>query len=335
MIRARLATAAVVLLSALALAADDGVKVKGLGTANVRWNTIPYRAELMAQLSPGLTWRLGANGATRLELERMALVGEAGLLLPGEMTLNLRYWSDSRWELVVFEENDWKWSPDKTMFGTFPAEVVQRAATDGVEQAEQLELDLFSVERAGLEPLPKAAVTGETKDDFYPEWEMTPAAKKQHDTAPLVVLDMKFGPHVGRCVFEPVGVERQKGEYEVEGSVVRYEFVGTEWSDVLARTESAEHEEPLSLGLLRLHGDAIPDSTSAAPLELMLETNGGEDVALWPVRRSDGEELEPVFGESVPTKTSPKRVTCELDGSTLVVHLHQRDYRFDLSLLEL
>lgn len=325
----RPAAAVVVAVAAsLALAGDTAVKVKGVGAASIRWNTVGYRAELMAQLAPGLTWRLGANGATRMEIEKMGLSAPGGLLLPGEMTLNLRYWSDTRWELVVFEENDWKWSEDKTEFGRFEADVVQRK--EAKDATDQLELELYQVARAKLEPLPRPAVTGDAGvEDYSPPWEMSSAAAKERDAFPLVVLDMKFGPHIGRCVFEPVRLEKHKAKLTIGETEYAAELHGAEFTDVLSRTEKAEHEESLQIGLLRLA------AKGEEPRELVLEAHGGEDVVLWPIDRKEGEELEPVFGERVDTKGKAKRVTHELDGSTLVVHLAGLDYRFDLSALEL
>ena len=97
------AAAVLLVATGAAVAGDAALKVEKLGSVEVRWNSVGYREELMAQLSPGLTWRLGKDGATRVKLEKMALVGPGGgVLLPGEQTLNLRYWSDERWELVEY-----------------------------------------------------------------------------------------------------------------------------------------------------------------------------------------------------------------------------------------
>ena len=126
--RLTLAAAAVLAVTAVAIAGNSEVKVKKLGKAEVRWNPVTYREELMLQLRPGLTWRLGKDGPTRLIVEGMALVGRDGILFPGEMTLNLRYWSDTNWQIVAFVEKDWKWSPDKTQLGLFPCTVVQETA---------------------------------------------------------------------------------------------------------------------------------------------------------------------------------------------------------------
>lgn len=328
MIRIRsIAIAALTFLATLAVAVPlsagtTKLSVKKLGKAQVKWNGVPFRQELMEQLSPGLTWRMGSGNPTRLELSGMALVGKGGMLLPGELTLNLRFWAQDNWQLVTFVDNNWKWSEESQERGIFPFEVGQER--DEKKHTKQLEMTLRQVARKDGMVIFRPAVTGEaaTPDEYTPEGLLSEAAQKQIDEAPVVEFEVRFGPHVGVARFEPVKFDTVKST--VKGSTSRdsLEIAYPRYTDLLARTEECNAEGALMIGLLTRDGEV--EKT------VVLELIGGDEPSLWPTTRKGAEELDFISGKRIVTKTSPKTMTVELDGKTLTVHLAKVDYVFEL-----
>jgi hypothetical protein len=329
-----LVRASVVLLAvtASAVAGDAALKVEKLGSVEVRWNSVGYREELMAQLAPGLTWRLGKDGATRVKLEKMALVGpRGGVLLPGEQTLNLRYWSDERWELVVFEEDDWKWSEDKTQLGVFHASVGQEG--DLKKHAKALDLVFREKTRGRPTAISTPAITGkdaglldifEVPDDV----EYAPENRERWEALPWVELVMRFGPHVGVAGFEPVKTRELHGVVEVEdGGKAKIRFVGLDLPEPQVRSELLEtHEGEIPAGVLFRDG-------GERPAGVVLFVSGGEVPFLYS-RTRDGEDVgETLEGERsrARLKKAPRTTFSTLTGSTLVVTVAPYTYTFDVS----
>jgi hypothetical protein len=322
------AAAALLVLVAGALAGSTGVKIKRVGAAKLKWNSVRYRAELVAQLSPGLTWRLGKDGPTRLTLDKLALVGEGALLLPGEMTLNLRYWSQTNWEIVAFAENDWKWSEDVNELGVVRADVGRES--DAKKHTKDLELELRATTKAKRAVPPRPAVTGHDvdmlpDDENANEGELTKAARKEFDTVPVVELHMRFGPHYGMVTFDAVKPEELRGKRAADAGTKaqKLRLTYARHPAVLARTEWLElHEGQLTF--------AVMDYGAPGGRPVVLGLSGGEEPALWPVTRKGAEELDPIWGKRVETKTTPKTLEAELDGSVLTIHLAKLDYVFQL-----
>ena len=324
------ALALLVALGGAAWAAKTSVAVKGRGTAEVSWNAVEYRDELMAQLAPGLTWRLGKDGPTRLDVRKMALVSpQGGALLPGEQTLNLRYWSDTRWELVVFAEERWNWGEDVTELGVFPASVGR--VPDGEERARSLEIAFRTTTRGDPTPVPRPAVTGgaealtrifEVPDDVaYPG-----ALREAWAALPLLELQMRFGPHVGTVGFEPVATDTLRGAVPRDGGEaldVRIETLRLPAPEV--RSEFLErHEGEIPVGVL--FADGLP----AAGRVVMVS---GSELPMLALRGRSGEDSGVlVEGARVPSRLrkAPDHVRCALEGSALRVTVASWEYVFDL-----
>lgn len=323
--RSRLALAAVALaaVAALAPAGSTESKVKGLGTVAVRWNEVGFREELMKALAPGLTWRLGKDGPSRLTLSQMALVGQDSVLLPGKMTLNLRYWSDTNWQLVVFEDDRWNWGEDVRMLAITPVEVGRHA--DEKEFAKRLTLELQIHDKKSASPTPGAAITGGESDEIIADRVSDRVAygekaQPEWDAAPVVELHIRFGPHHGLARFEAVKAVDLKGTRAGAPLVA----TGLAHPAVAARTEFLEkHQGQLTVAVV------TEGAVGGEPVALTL--TGGEVPTLWPVRVRDGVELDEIAGKRSESKKSPKTVEYELAGSRLTVHLDRVDYTFDLA----
>lgn len=337
--------------AAIAWAAKSSTKVKGLGSAEVTWNAVPFREELMQQLSPGLTWRLGSGDATRLELSGMALVNGSSMLFPGEATLNLRYWSDIRWDLVVFAENHWSWSADKTELALVPAKVGKNP--DKKAHAKKLELELRAVTKATQSEVPVPAVTGLDEDLLDPDEVdddvgYSGEARKEFDAIPVLELHMRFGPHMGIVAFEAVKWEEltakappRKKDGDADGATSdkarKLRLRIASHPAVQARTELLDkHEGQLTLGTWE---DGAPGDK---PVVLVM--TGGELPMLWPITRAAKSkddtaraELDPIEGKRVPKPGKDgklpkpaKTLNATLAGNVLTVHLHGVDYVFEL-----
>ncbi len=332
-VRTLVAAAAVLVVAAAATAGDSSVKVKKLGSAEVRFNAVGYRAELMSQLAPGLTWRLGKDGPTRLKLEKMALVGPRTVLLPGEATLNLRYWSMRKWELVVFAEKDWKWSEDKTQLGVIAAYVGTHKDVDkkkGKNYAKALELELHQATRGTRTEVPRPALTGDDAllELFEDEEDVAygPDLQSRFEALPLVELITRFGPFECAAHFEPTAVVELKGERTgADGKKVPLALSMVQLNDPGVRTSFLEdHEGALPLGVL------TKGAPSGSPV--LLTFSGGEMPLLYVSTRNGAEDLHDFEGERVATKADPKQktLTADLDGNTLTVHAFGADYVFKL-----
>jgi hypothetical protein len=318
-------------MGSVALAGGVALKIKKLGSADLRWNAVTYREELMAQLQPGLTWRLGKDGATRLTLERMALVGPGGgVLLPGEQTLNLRYWATDHWELVVFEENEWKWSEDKTQLGLFHAAVGQEA--ESKKHAKSLDLRLWETTRGSPTDIARAAVTGKDAGlaDIFAvpdDVDYSPDGRKAWDALPWVELVMRFGPHVGVTGFEPVKVRELHGVVAMgDGGKAKVRLMGLDLPEPAVRSEFLEqHEGEIPVGVIFRDGDAAGGQ--------VLFVSGGE-LPFLSSRTRDGEDggemLEGVRTEA-RLKKAPRSTFCTLSGSTLTVIVAPYTYTFELT----
>ena len=323
--------AALTLVAGAALAADTSVKVRKVGKAEVSWNRVTYRDELMAQLQPGLTWRLGKGDATRLKLEKMALVvAGAGVLLPGEQTLNLRFWAWDNWELVVFEENDWKWSEESTEFGIFEASVGKSA--EKKEHSKALEIALNQTTRGNPTTIDAAAVTGADAGlaDLFAipdDVEYDPELRKRWEALPWVEFVLQFGPHRGVIGFEPVPIRELKGAFARKDAKKRkVTIIGLDLPEPAVRAQYLEeHEGELPVAVLTEHGKGGE--------HLVLHLSGGEGPLLWPRTRSGGDAGEPLEGTRTEAKLkkAPNSVFCELEGSQLSVTMAPWVYTFDLA----
>ncbi len=331
-----LALAASIGLSAVAVAVakDTSTKFKGLGSASVKWNSLTYREELFQQLSPGLTWRIGKGDATRLKVSGMALATPEALILPGEMTLNLRYWEQTRWELIAYEENDWSWSEDKNEFGTVPTIVGKWG--DPEKAVERLTLELRASTKAEPSAIPGTVLTGDAAlakdiEEGDPSLEYSTDARKELEAQPLLELLVRFGPHVAVTRFEPVKVSTLKSTrlIRVEGKKKpkkqKLRLMVPQYGAVKARTEWLEKFDGELLVALMTDG-----APGGKPLNLIL--TGGEAPQLWPVTVKKGEELDELDGERVETKKTPKTLEAELEGTRLTIHADRVDYVFDLNL---
>jgi hypothetical protein len=329
-----------------AVAKDSKAKVKGLGKAEVKWNAVTFRPELMDMLKPGLTWRMGKDGATRLKIEGMALVGQGCFLLPGEMTLNLRYWSDDNWELVVFEENRWNWGEDVTGLGILPTDV-GKIPKPG-KPAKALQLELKVVTKANPSRVARPVLTGPDEDDdtfteTSPDVTYAKEARAELEALPLVELHTRFGPHMALTTFDPVktvalagervgagdaegpdqGKKRKKKKDARKGGKQKLRIHWALHGAVRARTDWVEkHEGELTVGLF--------DRGAPGGEPVVLVLTGGEMPFLWRVPRKGGESYDSWEGRRVPTQKVPEQVTADLKGTRLTIHLANVDYVFEL-----
>lgn len=327
---ALVSAAALVAVAAAAFAGDTAAKVPGMGGAEIRWNELRYRKELVDQLRPGLTWRLGQGGATRVELTGMALVGERGVLFPGEATFNLRFWSWEKWELVAFEENEWQWSEERHQLGLFPVDVWKEK--DPKKSAEKLLLTLRSSAGKDLARRPEGAVTpgpGEKPTvRMPPAVEPTKEALAEIDRAPWLQLEMRFGDLVGLASFEAAKSGEAKGEaqgnpadpYSAKAPV-RMRFL--RYPSIRAKTELAEGSVEVVVGVLRVE-------SKPAPSEWLVTVTGGESPELWRKRLGKDEEMKPLAGKRVEAKSDRKETGAVLKGNLLTLQFHGVDYVFEL-----
>ncbi len=325
--RVTVTAATLLVVAAAAFAGDSALKMKGLGSARVRWNAIRFRPELMEQLQPGLTWRLGKDGPTRLTIEKMALVGADSMLLPGEMTLNLRFWEERKWELVVFEENDWKWSEDSTEFAVLPATVGTPAGTTDKKAGKSLEIELVKTTRGAAVPIERPAATGdaalldlfEVPDDV----EYEPALRKKWEALPAVDVRLRFGPNAGVVRFEAAKITRLKGE-RADGEEIVLDFV--QFAEPAVRTSFLEeHEGEIAVAVVH---KGAPGEGGAALLAL----TGGDEPYLW-VRSRNGKDDVAEFGgfrRVVKRKKPLETVDASLEGDKLTIMVTGADYVFTL-----
>ncbi len=322
---------AAALVATAAIAADTEIKVKKLGNAEIRWNPVTYRDELMGQLSPGLTWRLGKDGATRLKLQKMALVTTgSGVLLPGDQTLNLRFWAWDNWELVVFEENNWKWSEESTEFGIFEATVGPLQYEK--DHAKQLALELKQTTRGQPTTIERAAVTGSDADlaelfSVPDDVEYEPDLRKQWEALPLVELVMRFGPNQGIVGFDPVAVRELKTSFARKDAKKRkVTLLGLDLPAPRVRAAYLEeHEGEIPV--------AVMTESGAGGEHLALHLSGSETPLLWPRTRNGTDIGEPIEGTRTEAqlKKAPSTVFCEIEGSVLRVTVAPWVYTFDLA----
>jgi hypothetical protein len=307
-------------LAAGAFAGDSTVKVPGLGSVSVKWNDLRYRRELIDQLQPGLTWRMGVNGATRIDVAGMALAGEGGILFPGEATLNLRYWSQEKWELVAFEENDWKWSDTYHQLGVVPCEVWREQ--DPKKAAEKLTLTLRAATgRTRAERPADVAVTGEPgkgRPEMAPPVAWSKEAQAEVDKAPWVEFEMRFGDLVGLVAFEAAEAGELKGRRGEAKTPFTLRF--PRFRTLRAKTELAETGTEIAFGVLR--------EETTPPSEWLLVVSGGAlpEVELRRIARSDGART--IEGRRVEAKSDRREVGWSHDGKSLVLQLHGLNYEF-------
>ncbi len=319
------------LAAGAAWAGDSSVTVKKLGKAEVKWNSVGYSDALMAQLSPGLTWRLGKDGPTRLTVEKMALVSpQGGVLLPGEQTLNLRYWSSDSWALVVFEENEWKWAENVTEFGIFPATVGQEP--DEAKAAKKLDLELRVTKRGDPMIIPRPAVTGEAESlgrlfEVPDDVEYAREVRRRWADLPWLEVRMRFGPHVGVTGFEPVRTTPLEGSWkrtDAADAKVRIETLALTATDVRsAYLEEFEGEIPVGV----LFEEGGPKAG------VVLFVSGGETPFLT-IRTRSGEDVGEMLDgtrEAAQLRKAPDNVFCAMDGSVLRVTVAPWVYAFDLA----
>jgi hypothetical protein len=329
--RSFLCVCAVAVAASAAVAADTELKIKKLGNVEIRWNPVPYRDELMAQLQPGLTWRLGKESATRLDLKKMALVAPgSGVLLPGEQTLNLRFWAWDNWELVVFEEDDWKWSEESTELGLFEATVGPTKYEK--EHTKALILDLHETTRGKPTRIERPAVTGADADlaelfSVPDDVEYEAALRKRWEALPWVELIVRFGPHKAIVGFEPVPLRELKGAFErKDGKKRRVTIVGLDLPEPAVRAQYLEeHEGELPIAVMTEAGEGGE--------HVVLHVSGSELPVLWPRTRSGTDVGEPLDGTRTEAKLkkAPNSVFCELNGSELSVTVAPWVYTFDLA----
>lgn len=327
----RRAAAAVALASAAAAAAfagSDETKVPGGGAAKIRWGDVRYRKALIDQLSPGLTWRIGAGDATRIEVEGVALLGENGALFPGEATWNLRYWSMEKWELVAFEERDWKWSEDKRHFAVVPCDVWKEGMAN--RHTEKLEIALRGVVgKAKSGPPAVTADSGPAKVELPPPVEHGREAIAEMDAAPWLEAEFRFGDLVGLARFECGKPGEAKGARPLRGGEKSKAPLRVRWvqvPSVISRTELLETGTDVPFGFLE-------EGEGAAKQEWFLRFCGGEFPVLERIPlggKPDRPRPPEIAGKRVPTKATPKTLTAELKDNVLTIHLRQVDYVFEL-----
>jgi hypothetical protein len=309
-------------LAASALAGDSETKVPGVGGVSIRWNDIRYRKQLIDQLQPGLTWRLGAGTATRVEVTGMVLAGDGGLIFPGEATFNLRYWSADKWSLVAFEENDWKWTEAVHHFAVIPCSVWKEK--DPKKAAEKLTLAFRSVTGKTRSGPPSDDVVTPS-EGARPKVELpspvtySKEAQAEADKAPWVEMEMRFGDLVGLVAFEAA----EAGELKTKKADEKRTPLSLRWpqfTSVRAKTELVETGTELTLGLLKLADDPAQ--------EFLLVVAGGENPEVELRRIGKDEKAKTLDGKRVATKTAPKSVAWECDGKSMTLHLFQADYVF-------
>jgi len=325
----RVAVTAVALLAgaAAAFAGDSALSMKGLGKARVRWNAVQFRPELMEQLKPGLTWRLGKDGPTRLSIEKMALVGADAVLLPGEMTLNLRFWEQRKWELVVYEENDWKWSEESTEFAVLPATVGTPTGTSDKKAGKSLEIELVNTTRGAMVPIERPAVTGDAAlmdlFDVPDDVEYEPGLRKQWEALPAVDVRLRFGPNAGVVRFEAAKVKRLTGE-RADGEKIVLDFV--QFAEPGVRTSFLEeHEGEIPIAVV--HKGSPADGAPA-----VLALTGGDEPYLWVRSRNGKEEVADFAGvrHAVKRKKALDTVDASLEGDKLTIMVSGANYVFTL-----
>jgi hypothetical protein len=312
--------------AAAALAGSTEAMVPGHGGAEIRWGELRFRKDLLDQLAPGLTWRIGSGAATRLELSGFALVGEKGILFPGEATLNLRYHSWEKWELVAFEENDWRWSADKHQLGLFPVEVWREK--DPKKSAEKLVLTLRAKSGRERATRPADAVTPGSGDAprpvLPPPVEYSKEAQAELDKAPVVDLEMRFGDVVALASFEAAKSGEAKGALaDADGKKTPLRLRFAQFTAIRAKTELCESGTEVVVGALRVE-------SKTAPEEWVVAVSGGAVPELWR-RSADGAKTLPALeGRRVEVKSDRKATGAVFDKNVLTLQFHGVDYVFTL-----
>ena len=329
------AAAAVALAAGASFAGDSATKVPGVGGAEIKWNDLRYRKQLLDQLQPGLTWRLGVGGPTRIEISGMALAGQRGILFPGESTFNLRFWSWEKWELVAFEENDWKWTETMHQLGVFPVEVWREK--EKKKETEKLELTLRSVAAKDRMQRPEGATVtpgaGEKPTvKMLPSVEHSKEALAELEKAPWVQLEMRFGDLIAVASFEAVKAGETKGEMTAAADAAGRYAAGEKvplrlrflrHPAIRAKTELAEVSEEVVVGVLRCE-------SKKAPEEWIVSVSGGETPELWRRRLGKDEEMKPLAGKRVAVKGERKETSASLAKNVLTLSFHGLDYVFEL-----
>ncbi|MCG3134633.1 MAG: hypothetical protein HMLKMBBP_01947 [Planctomycetes bacterium] len=328
MIRRIAASCAVALAAAAAFAGSHETKLPGGGSVKIRWGDVRYRKELLAQLSPGLTWRIGSGAATRIELSGAALLGENGAIFPGEATWNLRYWAMDRWELVAFEEDDWKWSEDKRHFAVVSCPVWKEGMA--AKHTEKLEVALRGVPgKAKSGPPAVTEGSGPARVELPPPVEHSKDAIAELDAAPWLEAEFRFGDLVGLVQFECGKPGEAKGARAPRGGDKAKTPLRVRWvqvPSVRSRTELVETGTDVPFGFLE-------EGEGAARREWFLRFCGGEFPCLEriPLGGPAGAARPPeIEGKRVAVKTSPKALGAEMKDNVLTIHLHHVDYVFEL-----
>lgn len=307
-------------------------KVAGVGGAEVKWNDVRFRKQLADQITPGLTWRLGSGGATKIEVTGMVLAGDGLVLFPGEAALNLRFLGGEAWSLVAYEfdpkaQQSYQWDETRHTFGVVPC--VAWREKDPKKSAEKLTLALRgSTGKTRTAPPPAEAVTGGADAKPAPapapadaNAELSKEARAELDRAPWLELEIRFGDLVGLVLFEAA----EAGELKTKKADDAKTPVTLRWpqfTTVRAKTELLEKGKPLTLGWMQAGADASGES--------LLVVTGGEHPKLELRKAAKDAATKTVEGTRTATKSAPKTTAWECDGKTLTLHLFQADYAFTL-----
>lgn len=128
-------------MALLAVSASAGqstnFRMPGAGDVKIRYGTPLWRDAFLSQVRPGLSWRLGANGATTLETTA-ALVWKEGVIFPGTYNLGAEFRSSTAWELVFHADGNFYRGGRR--WGRF--KLVQTDASTPREHAKKLQIEL-------------------------------------------------------------------------------------------------------------------------------------------------------------------------------------------------
>ncbi|MCE9635275.1 MAG: hypothetical protein K8T90_06160 [Planctomycetes bacterium] len=320
------------LAASSALAGSAEGKVAGVGGAEVKWNDVRFRKQLFDQIQPGLTWRLGSGGATKIEVTGMVLASDGVLLFPGEAALNLRFLGGDAWSLVAYEfdakvQQNYQWDETRHTFGVVPCTAWREK--DPKKSAEKLALALRgSTGKSRTTPPASEAVTGGADAKPAPTpapadatAELSKEARAELDKAPWLELEMRFGDLVGLVLFEAAEVGELKAK-KTDDAKTPLSLRWPQFTTVRAKTELAEKGKPVTLGWMQVGTDAAGES--------LLVVTGGETPKLEFRKPAKEGASKSVEGKRTATKTAPKTTGWECDGKTLTLHLFQVDYSFTL-----
>jgi len=126
-----------------ALAAGKAeLKTKPGGRVRITHGTPAWNEKFLAEMKPGLNWRLGAGGATTIQTEG-ALIFDDAVVFPGEYNLALTCEAEGEWALIFHHDGDFYQNQRNSGMTMFR----QRGVKEGEEEAKMLLIELSRQEQ--------------------------------------------------------------------------------------------------------------------------------------------------------------------------------------------